>query len=113
MGIGRNAEAASGDTQTMNITDQDRLKLEPFAWPGGYPVMYLATDAWRNDDGTLEPNRHSSENVCCAKCARDTENWPDLIIVAQYAHYEGPAEYCEYCNGFTESAYGDPEKEVE
>lgn len=71
--------------------------------------MYLARDGWRDDNGTLDFNEHDrSENVCCPQCAQDTKQWPDLIVVAEYIHYEGPPEYCEYCNGFTNSAYGDP-----
>lgn len=93
----------------MKIQDAARKDLQAYAWPGGYPVMYLARDGWREDDGKLDFNRHDrSENVCCAECAADTDKWPDLIIVANYIHYEGQPEYCEYCNEFTESAYGDP-----
>lgn len=97
----------------MKTMNEDRKQLTAYAWPGGYPVMYLAQDGWRNQDGTLAllNGYVRSENVCCAKCAADTEQWPDLIITGTYAHYEGPPEYCEYCNGFTESAYGDPEAE--
>jgi hypothetical protein len=98
----------------MHTTDNDRQKLTAYAWPGGYPVMYLARDGWREENGALTLNRYDrSENACCAKCACDTVEWPDLVIVASYVHYEGAAEYCEYCNGVTESAYGETEAETE
>ena len=95
----------------MKTIDADRKALQAYAWPGGYPVMYLARDGWRDDEtGKLDFNQHDhSEAICCAKCAADVEQWPDIIIVAQYVHYEGAPEYCEYCNGLTESAYGDPD----
>jgi hypothetical protein len=57
----------------------------------------------------LEVN--GGENICCAACAADIARWPDLAVTAQFIHYEGPPEYCEYCNGFTDSAYGDPDEE--
>ena len=91
----------------MKTVDSDRTKLEAYAWPGGYPVCYVAADGWRNEDGSLEVYRNS-ENACCAKCAADVAEWPDMVVTGSYIHYEGPAEYCEYCNGLTESAYGDP-----
>lgn len=98
----------------MKLTDSNRKSLQEYAWPGGYPIMYLARDGWREEDGKLDFNQHDrSENVCCPACAVDTEKWPDLIITCQYIHYEGPAEYCEYCNGLTESAYGDPDEDPE
>jgi hypothetical protein len=101
----------SGEQQIMNHKDDTRKSLEAYAWPGGYPVMYLAQDGWRDEEtGILELNPHDrSENVCCAQCAADKDSWPDLIIVASYVHYEGEPEYCEYCDGFTESAYGNPD----
>ena len=69
--------------------------------------MYLSADGFRNEDGTLEVNHHD-ENACCAKCAVDVANWPDMVVTGSYVHWEGKPEYCEYCNGFTDSAYGDP-----
>lgn len=95
----------------MKALNAARKDLPAYAWPGGYPVMYLARDGWR-EDGKLDFNEHDrSENVCCAACAANVDLRPDLIVTGEYIHYEGPPEYCEYCNGFTESAYGDPEDE--
>ena len=96
----------------MKILDAGRKDLDAYALPGGYPIMYLARDGWRGDDGTLYLNPHRREEfVCCPTCARDTEARPDLIIVARWVHYEGPSAYCEWCNTFIESAYRDPEEE--
>ncbi len=91
-------------TQT-HIIDAARKALQAYAWPGGYPVMYLAREGWREEDGKLTVNQHDrSENVCCAKCAADVDKWPDIIITADYVHYEGEPEQCEYCNSLTDSA---------
>ena len=74
--------------------------LPAYAWPGGYPVLYL--------DGHNE--------VCCAECATkelDTADGCDERDkpVACFVHYEGPSEFCAVCNAEVESAYGDPDDE--
>lgn len=82
------------------MRDEDG-KLPAFAWPGGYPIIYFASDM-----GTL-----------CPKCAnafvtgRDTEE--QLKPVACDIYWEGPTIQCEHCNADIESAYGDPEEEVQ
>lgn len=74
-------------------------KLPAFAWPGGYPILYLAKD----------------NGVLCPKCANAfnpaTDNDEQLEPVAYDIHYEGAAEQCEHCNALIESAYGDPDAE--
>lgn len=93
----------------MNLQDVAREELQAFAWPGGYPMMYLAMDGFRSETGILESPRDKSESVCCAKCAADTKQWPELIITGEYINYEGEPEYCAFCNGLTDSAYGNPD----
>lgn len=96
----------------MKVLDDNRKSLEAYAWPGGYPILYLARDGWRDSDtGKLDFNPHDrTESVCCPACATNTEKWPDLIIVASDIHYEGePYLICEWCNAEIESAYGVPE----
>lgn len=71
-------------------------KLVVFAWPGGYPIVYV--------DG-------NSEILCpaCAQSAMDDpdgfEDWKPRLF---FIHYEGPSMYCSECNAEIESAYGDP-----
>lgn len=77
------------------------LYLPSFAWPGGYPLVYVCRDG----------------EVVCADCA--VEN----IVYGEWSHsddvlgadvfYEGPPEYCANCNREIESAYGDPDAEEE
>lgn len=74
-------------------------KLPAFAWPGGYPIIYL--------------DRENS--VLCAECA--TKSYLDKDEVSQFkpvaydVYYEGPTIQCDQCNVDIASAYGDPEGE--
>ena len=73
-------------------------KLPAYAWPGGYPILYFASDM----------------GVLCPKCANDykpeRDNEDQLKPVHYDVHYEGKPEICEHCNAEIESAYGDPEE---
>lgn len=73
--------------------------LPPYAWPGGYPLIYLDKD----------------NSVLCADCATKSALDPDELEsfkpCAYDVYYEGPTIHCENCNAEIESAYGDPEKE--
>lgn len=70
-------------------------KLPAYAWPGGYPIYYLAKD----------------NGVLCPKCANEyaagRDNDEQLEPVACDIHYEGAALQCENCNAEIESAYGE------
>lgn len=70
-------------------------KLPAWAWPGGYPLMYL-------DSGNF---------VLCAECASKDDSAAERVTYTLY--FEGPTIYCEYCNTDIQSAYGDPEEKVE
>jgi hypothetical protein len=72
-----------------------RLKdgtLPAYAWPGGYPVFYLATD----------------NGVLCPKCANEyvpgRDNDAQLMPVAFGVNWEDPNLFCEHCNTRIESA---------
>lgn len=88
----------------MNIDklrEDNNGQLPAFAWPGGYPIYYLAKD----------------NGVLCPKCAndfkpeRDTEE--QLKPVAWDVYWEGPVMQCEHCGVEIESAYGDPDADAE
>ncbi len=74
--------------------------LPAYAWPGGYPLLYLCDDGY----------------YICPACANDPSNpvhetgeadgWR---IDGYYIHWEGPAELCVHCGRAVESAYGDPD----
>lgn len=69
--------------------------LPAFAWPGGYPILYLDKDC--------EP--------LCADCATKSD-WSDAEVIAADVYWEGPTLQCANCNCEIESAYGDPEVET-
>ena len=76
----------------MNFDLTSEGKLPAYAWPGGYPIVYL-----------------DQENLpLCADCATVEVSG----LGGRLIHYEGPPERCEECNAEIESAYGDPEEEV-
>ena len=80
----------------------NREPLPAFAWPGGYPIVYVCSDG-----GTL-----------CADCVnREVDNIDDSTrrklrdgwaLAGCDVHYEGPPIICNHCNAEIESAYGDP-----
>ena len=85
-----------GQTQLPRDSDGNHPK---WAWPGGYPIYYMAAD----------------DSVVCASCANGsayrTWNEDDLehIIVAHGINWEDSALYCDDCNGRIESAYAEDE----
>jgi hypothetical protein len=85
---------------TLSEIRQADGKLPAYAWPGGYPIVYLA-----KDNGILCP-------TCANAYTPDRDNQDQLEPVAYFVHYEGPAEQCENCNATIESAYGDPDQEA-
>ena len=81
-------------------------ELITYAWPGGYPVIYLT-----EDNAVLCP--------ACANGKNDSEAYLDIDgrgrnglkdpqweICASDVHWEGEPIQCEHCNGEIESAYG-------
>jgi hypothetical protein len=83
-----------------NIERDEQGNLPAFAWPGGYPVYYLAAD-----NGVMCPKCANSAD--CRNAEPDDKQWR---IVAGDVHWEGEPLACENCNAEIESAYGDPEE---
>jgi hypothetical protein len=79
----------------LMYADDETGELDPYAWPGGYPVFYL----------------DSNDNVCCPKCASDPDEVhradDENLIVAGDCNWEDPDLYCDCCNERIESAYAD------
>ena len=76
----------------MQLPERDsKGQLPAYAWPGGYPVLYLD-----NLNDTL-----------CPECANKTSDVAECFV-----HYEGPAEECAECGDLVASAYGDPEADA-
>ena len=86
------------NTQTLDDIKQSDGTLPYYAWPGGYPIIYLDND----------------NCVLCPKCANEIISKPDEwseLPIAYDVYYEGPDIQCEQCYEFIESAYGDPSEE--
>jgi hypothetical protein len=68
-------------------------KFDAYAFPGGYPVVYLDRD-----------NCH-----LCADCATESQSdeFDGSKAVGVFTHYEGPVISCNECSTDIESAYGD------
>ena len=72
-------------------------KLPSYAWPGGYPVYYLAPD----------------NGVLCPKCANEyrpeRDNREQLEPVTADVNWENSSLFCDNCNARIESAYAEDE----
>lgn len=67
-------------------------QLPSWAWPGGYPVIYLTRD----------------NLVVCPKCAnREVDQSQE--VVAYDINWEDPTLQCDDCSERIQSAYGEDE----
>ena len=88
----------------------NREPLPSYAWPGGYPLLYLFTDG-----GVICP-ACANENIEEIDAAIRAGNLPHSSGCGGWAicgvepHYEGEPEICDHCGCEIESAYGVPEK---
>ena len=85
-------------TSTLPTRNTDGT-LPAYAWPGGYPILYL------------DSHNETLCAACATKAADKLEEDDKDRPVAYFVHYEGPSEFCAACNAEVESAYGDPEVE--
>jgi hypothetical protein len=84
----------------MNINEMRQSndnKLPAYAWPGGYPIFYLA-----KDNGVLCP-------TCANEFNPERDNDEQLEAIAGDVNWEDPTLYCENCNKRIESAYAENE----
>jgi len=79
-------------------------KLDAYAWPGGYQIIYIT-----DDGGVLCPACANGENGSEASETADSgSGWK---LEGYDIFFEGPSVFCDHCNDEIESAYGDPEEE--
>ena len=84
-----------------NLLAENDGKFPSYAWPGGYPIFYLAAD----------------NGVLCAECANTepcvknaSDEYPDdnqWRIVASDINWEDASLYCDNCSKRIESAYAE------
>jgi hypothetical protein len=78
-------------TATDSLPRDSKGQLVKYAWPGGYPVLYVT----------------ELSNVLCPDCAnRDTDS--DVPVAADI-NWEDPSLYCDDCSERIESAYAEDE----
>lgn len=82
----------------------DDGSLPAYAWPGGYPIVYVM------DDGeVLCPDCANGKNGSDASVGADAgSGWR---IKGYQIHWEGEPEHCAHCNAEIPSAYGIPESD--
>lgn len=88
------------------LRDEDGV-LPPYAWPGGYPIVYLCGEGCSTTEAMC-PGCANGENGSLASTQADDDQW---ILCGYFIHYEGPPEICCHCGKEIPSAYGDPYEE--
>ena len=76
-------------------------KANAYAWPGGYPVYYLA-----NDGEAICPECVTKERSQIFRSTHENQN-DGWRIVAADVNYEDSALYCANCDKRIESAYAE------
>jgi hypothetical protein len=89
---------------------KEALRNGPYAWPGGYPMYFVASDG---DPLSFEAVRECWREVVgahldYASYLREHSGWR---IVGVDVNWEDPDLYCAHSNERIESAYAEPEEE--
>lgn len=83
------------EPEVISKLRDEHAKLPSYAWPGGYPLVYLTV----------------TNDTLCPDCANRHTNYRDPIQ-SYDIHYAGAPICCDKCNVEIASAYGDPEESV-
>lgn len=85
----------------MAPTRDENGQFPAWAWPGGYPLVYLTRDG-----GTLCPDCANGKNGSEATDATDCAD-PGWQLVAVDVNYEDAALVCDHCGKKIDAAYAD------
>jgi hypothetical protein len=80
----------------------DKGEYEAYAWPGGYPVYYLAADG-----EVICPECMNKEKKLIEEATANPGTDKQWEIVGTDANWEDTEMYCANCNKHMESAYGE------
>jgi hypothetical protein len=80
-----------------NIVLEDN-KYPKYAWPGGYPIYYLAKD---NDVP------YAGYLVICPDCLNKEKEEMGIEVSEFDINYEDNFLYCDFCNEQIEATYSD------
>lgn len=74
-----------------------------YAWPGGYPIIYIM-----GDGAVICPGCANGENGSKAVGESDDDGTSDRswTIVGSCVHWDGEPESCAHCGEDIESSYG-------
>ena len=82
-----------------------KVQLRAFTSIGGYPLAYLKSES---------ADRPGVTSMCCAECATEAHRHDaNTRIVDALVNYEDPDLECETCGERIESAYAEPQEEIE
>lgn len=73
-----------------------------YAWPGGYPLVFLTADG--------DCVSFNGAEAQYRQCANDMRNYPRYRIVGCFIHLEGSPIECAWSGEQIESAYGETEE---
>ena len=79
--------------------------LPKWAWPGGYPIFYVA-----GDGGAFCPDCANGKNGSRASETPEAGEDPAWAICGQCVNYENYDLYCDHCGKRIESAYAEDEE---
>lgn len=92
----------------MNTQDlKQALRNGPYAWPGGYPLYFLAADG-----GVLSFGAVRSELKQVFRAMRDKGSDPCWAIVATCVNWEDRGLCCGHTGELIPATYGDEEVAV-
>ena len=86
-----------------NVQDfESALKNGPYAWPGGYPLFFIAEDG-----GVLSFKAAEEEQAEIREAIQDDDTGSGWRVVAVDINYEDTALFCDHTGIIIESAYGE------
>lgn len=87
----------------------NREPLPAYAWPGGYPLIYVFRDGGCICPKCLNANVEEIEQASRGDNRHHPSGCGGWAVDAVDVHWEGEPVCCEQCHGEIESAYGMPE----
>jgi hypothetical protein len=81
-------------------------KANAYAWPGGYPLFYLASDG-----ETFCPSCVTKERVRIFRSTHENDR-DGFAIAGVDINWEDASMYCCHCNAWIESAYAEDDAKV-
>jgi len=80
-------------------------------FPGGYPILYLVRDAYR-EEGIMHPK--CVREVLREAALDDDDSASGWVVLGSFVLWEDTSSVCAHCEGELESAYGpSPVEDVE